>query len=65
MTTNRFPRLDCLIPNPNGPRAAPPAHTGAGEGGRQKVARRASFQLFPPIHRTSCTTRNSEGRNAA
>lgn len=65
MTTHRSPRLDCLIPASNGPQDAPPARTGAGRGGRQKVARRASFQLFPLIHRTSCTTRSSERRNAA
>lgn len=65
MTTNRSPRLDCLIPAPNGPQDAPPARTGAGKGGRQKVARRASFQLFSPIHHTACQARNSEGRNAA
>lgn len=65
MTTNRSPRLDCLIRTPDGPQDAPPALPRLGEGGRQKVARRASFQLFPPIHHTPCTTRNSEGRNAA
>ncbi len=65
MTTNHSPRLDCLIPAPDGPQDALPARVGAGEGGRQKVARRAPFQLFPTIHRTSCTTCNSGRRNAA
>lgn len=65
MTTNRSPRLDCLIPTPGGPQDAPPAPPRPGGGGRQKVARRASFPLFPSIHRTACTTRKSEGRNAA
>lgn len=67
MTTNRSPRLDCLTPAlaPDGPQDAPSACAEAGVGGRQKVARRASFQLFPPIRRTSCTTRSSERRDAA
>jgi hypothetical protein len=65
MTPGSSPRLDCLPLAPNRPQDAPDARVKAGVGGREKVARRASFQLFPPTHRTPRSTRDSEGRNAA
>jgi hypothetical protein len=65
MTPGSSPRLDCLPLAPNGPQDAPHARAQAGVGGREKAARRASFQLFASAHRTPGSTRNSEGRNAA
>lgn len=64
MTTSHSPHLDCLPLPPYGPQDAPPAYGGI-VGGREKVARRASFQLFLSAHRTLCPSRHFEGRNAA
>jgi hypothetical protein len=65
MTTSRSPRLDCLPLTPSGPHNAPPAPGETAVGGRKKAARRASFQLFPPTHRTLSLPRPCEGRTAA
>ncbi|SEE75124.1 hypothetical protein SAMN05216533_3537 [Streptomyces sp. Ag109_O5-10] len=65
MNAARSPHLDCLPPNPYGPRCALLARSVRTVGGRQKVARRASFQLFPPTHRTVRLLPHFEGRTAA